>query len=299
MGDIPHLRNIIFYKVNMETFTLVLNNSNVVSNSFNTQFRYQFLNGSFKVPEDSQLCISNITLPYSWFNVSQAYGNNTFSFTFPQTAGATSYTVTLPDGFYLVSDINNYLQQFCITNGLYLINSSGQYVYYLVMASDTAYYANQLLFFPVPTSLPSGYTAPSNWVGYPASTLCPTLTLPATTGITSLGVLLGFSAGTYGGTTTSNSILSNITPVGSTVNSLTVRCTLVNNNVTFPSDIVNSLPINATFGSNIIYTPSYEQWVNMKSGVYNNFTITFQDQNFNQIFAKDPNVSITLVLRKA
>lgn len=279
------------------TFTLVLNSNNVVANSNNTLFRYNFLNGSFRVEEDSQMCISSVVIPYSWFNISQAYGNNTFSFTFPDSTGAPSYSVTIPDGFYTTSDINNYLQQFCIANGLYLINASGQYVYYMVFVLATNSYANQVLFFNVPTSLPSGYSAPSGWHGYPASTLCPTLTISTTTGISNFGVFLGLSAGTYGGGSTSTSILSNIVPVGTIVNAVTIRSNIVNNNVAMPSDIITSIPINSTFGSNINFAPSFEEFVNIKAGVYNNLTIQFTDQNFQTIFAKDPNVIVTLIIK--
>jgi len=281
------------------TFTLVLNSNNVVANSNNTQFRYNFLNGSFRVEDGSQLCISSVVVPYSWFNISQSYGNNTFTFTFPDsTSLTTSYTVTIPDGFYSTADVNNYLQQFCIANGLYLINPSGQYVYYMVFVLSTNSYANQVLFLNVPTALPTAsWSTPVGWNGFPASTFCPTLTISATTGISNFGVFMGLSAGTYGGTATSNSILSNIVPVGTLVNAVTIRSNIVNNNVAMPSDIITSIPINATFGSNINFQPSFEEFVNIKAGVYNNLTVTFTDQNFNTIFAKDPNVIITLIIR--
>ena len=282
----------------MTTFTLVLNSNNVVSNSNNTQFRYNFLNGNFKIGDDSTLCISNIVVPYSWYNISQYYGNNTFTFTFPDsTSLTTSYTVVIPDGFYSTADINNYLQQFCIANGLYLING-GQYVYYLVFVLATNSYANQVLFFTVPTSLPSGYTIPTSWHGFPATATATSLTITPTTGISNFGIFLGFSQGTYGGGSTSSSVLSNITPVGSIVNAITVRSNIVNNNCAMPSDVITSIPITSTFGSNINYTPQFEQFVNIKSGVYNNLTITFTDQNFNTIFAKDPNVIITLIIKQ-
>jgi hypothetical protein len=208
-----------------------------------------------------------------------------------------NYTVTLPDGFYTTADVNDYLQQFCIANGLYLINASGQYVYYMVFVLATNSYANQVLFFNVPTSLPSGWTAPSNWVGFSPVTEAPTLVIPMTSGISSFGVFLGFTAGAYGGGATSSSVLSNTVPVGSLVNAVTIRSNIVNNNVCMPSDIITSIPINATFGSNINFMPSFEEWVNIKGGVYNNLIISFTDQNFNQIYAKDPNVIITLIIK--
>lgn len=282
----------------MSTFTLVLNSNNVVANSNNTLFRYNFLNGAFRVDENAEIAISSVVMPYSFFNISQSYGNNTFSFTFPDSVSTTtSYSVTIPDGFYTTDTMNSFLQQFCITNSLYLINSSGQYVYYIVFSLNVNSYANEVLFYNVPTSLPSGFTTPVGWHGFPATTFCPTLTISATTGISNFGVFLGLSAGTYGGTATSNSKLSNIVPIGTLVNAVTIRCNIVNNNIAMPSDLITSIPINATFGSNITYSPTFEQYVSIKSGVYNNLIVSLTDQNFNTIFAKDPNVIITLIIK--
>ena len=53
-----------------------------------------------------------------------------------------------------------------ITNGSYLKDSGGNNVYYLSVQYNTTYYANQTIAYAVPTSLPAGYTAPSNWAGY-------------------------------------------------------------------------------------------------------------------------------------
>ena len=36
-------------------------------------------------------------------------------------------------GITTATDLNAYIQQICIQNGLYLINASGQYVYYLTL----------------------------------------------------------------------------------------------------------------------------------------------------------------------
>jgi hypothetical protein len=53
----------------------------------------------------------------------------------------------------------------------------------------------------------------------------------------------------------------------------------------------------ATFGANITYNPSFEKFVSMSDGTFNEFTLTFRDQNLNEVYAKDPNVSITLIIR--
>ena len=75
--------------------------------------------------------IANVQIPYSFYNISAAYGNNQFTFYWP-TAGSgtanTSTAITIPDGFYTTTSLNAYLQQYCITNGYYLVNASGQNV---------------------------------------------------------------------------------------------------------------------------------------------------------------------------
>jgi hypothetical protein len=90
-----------------------------------------------------------------------------------------------------------------------------------------------------------------------------------------------------------------MTPIGSTINSLILRCSLVNNNVTSPFDILDSfsIPNGTTFGQNINYTPQVAKWVKISNGTFSNFTITFTDQNLNVINANDPNILVTLLLK--
>ena len=71
------------------------------------------------------------------------------------------------------------------------------------------------------------------------------------------------------------------------------------NRVTVPSDILDSMTItNTAFGTNIVYDPSFEKFVNIANGTYSGFTVTFRDQTLNDIYAKDPNTSITLMIRR-
>ena len=285
------------------SFTLVLNSSNVSNTSTNTSFKYNFINGGFKI-KDMEMCVSSITIPYSFYNVSSYYNNQTFSLIFPTAATTSTVSVTLPEGFYSVTDINSYIQQKCLDNGAYLIDSSGNYVYYQQLVYNSTYYAVQLLLYSVPTTLPTGYTRPSTGIYSGVSSLPTTAYTPqfvlASSG--SISAIIGFKAGaTYPSaqTTTQQSILSTLTPVGSTINSIVMQCSLVDNPVTVPSDILDSLPIhNSTFGTNITYEPSFEKFISLSDGVFNNFTFSFRDQSLNEIYARDPNVSITLIIRK-
>ena len=94
------------------SLSLVLNSNNVVNNGLNSQYQYNFINGAFNVPPNSTMCISNVTIPYSWFNLnSSLYNNVSFQYTFPDSSGQPTYIVTIPNGYYDVDDINNY---FCV-----------------------------------------------------------------------------------------------------------------------------------------------------------------------------------------
>jgi hypothetical protein len=119
--------------------------------------------------------------------------------TTPATASASIYranTITLPDGFYTTTSLNAFIQQFCVSNGFYLIeNSTQNFLYYINVLFNDTYYANQLILRPVPTALPGGFTAPVNWAGYPAATLTPYVEILNTN---HFGRFLGFTPGNYG-----------------------------------------------------------------------------------------------------
>ena len=289
------------------SFTLVLNSSIVSNTSTNTSFKYNFIQGGFQV-KDMEMCVSSITLPYSFYNVSSYYNNRTFSLVFPTAATTTTINVILPEGFYTVTDINSYIQQVCIDYGAYLIDSTGNYVYYQQLVYNATYYAVQLLLFLVPTTLPTGYsyaTAGASGSIYTTSAKLPTTAYVPRFSLASSGsiaTIIGFAAGaTYPSavSTTSQSLSSTLVPVGSTVNSLILQCSLVYNPCTVPSDVLDSMPIKDTsFGSNITYDPSFEKYVSLSNGTFNNFTFSFRDQNLNEIYARDPNCSITLIIRQ-
>ena len=284
------------------SFTLVLNNTNVSNTSTNTTFKYDFVQGGFTA-DNCEMCVSSVSIPYSWNNVSTYYNNKTFSLIFPTAATTVTYSFVLPDGFYTVNDINYFIQQTCISNGAYLIDSALNNVYFTNIAYNATYYSIQVLLFSVPTTIGT-YTRPATGLystigtGLPTTAYTPQLIIP-TSG--SIGTIIGFASGTFPAaqTVTSQSLLSTLTPIGTTVNSLIMQCSLVSNRVTVPSDILDSMPItNTAFGTNIVYDPSFEKFVNIANGTYSGFTVTFRDQNLNDIYAKDPNTSITLMIRR-
>ena len=277
------------------SFSLVLNSANLVGTGNNT-YVYNFVKGNFTIPEGSEMIVSSCQIPYSFYNITSAYNNNQFQFSWPTgTNTYTTSTITIPDGFYTTTSLNAYLQQWCISNGYYLVNASGQNVYYYSLQYNAYQYGNQLIGAVVPTSLPGGYTQPSNFAGFPTTARTPYLTMLSNNFTT----YLGFTAGNYGiNQTVAYSANSNQTPVGSTVNSICIRCSLVKNNVGIPMDLLDSFPIaNTSFGANINYNPQVAKWVSLNSGSFANFAITFSDQNLNLINALDSNILLTLLIR--
>ena len=282
------------------SYSLVLNSSNVIGSNNNT-FQYNFISSSFKA-EDAEIAISSIVIPNSFYNITSIYANNTVSIVFP--LGASTYTlpITFPDGNYAVEDIQNYIQQQCIANNYYLVDSTGNYVYYTYLSYATNYYKIQLLCSAVPAVLPTNWALPSAGTGgwataLPTSGYCPQMQL-ASTG--SISIIIGFVPNaSYPSVLTvgSTNFLSGLTPQGSIVNSLVARCSMVSNKVTAITDILDGVPISSAFGYNINYSPSFERWVKISDGTYSHFTIVFSDQNLNTLYARDPNVAITLLIR--
>ena len=282
------------------SYTLVLNSSNVVSGTSNNTYQYKFIIGSLKL-KNYEMAISSFILPYSWFNVTNLYNNKTISFSFPTAATTTPLNITLPEGFYTVSDIQNYIYLQCINAGFFLIDANGNYVMYANINSNATYYANTIYLSVVPTTLPSGWSYAGSGVyssagGLPTVAATPSCSF-ASSG--SLNILLGFNAGqTLASAVASYSTNSPNTPLGSNVNGIIVRCSMINNPVIVPSDVLDCVSISgATFGANINYSPSFQKYVEVSDGNYNQMTITLVDDNFNTLIARDPNILLTLQFR--
>ena len=275
-------------------YNLILNSNNAVG-IYNTTFRYNFIQGSLKIPHNSEICVSQIVIPYSFFNInSQLYTNSSIRITWL----GTSYTYNFQNGFYQTSDLNQALELYMISLGLYLFDTvNSKNVYYVQILSNSTFYANTIYCLPIPSSLPSGFTNPSG--SFPFSSGSNTYT-PQVSFPDNLSSILGFAKNILYPPvqqTTGYSVNSTTTPNASPVNSLIVRCSLVNNPCTSPTDILDSFYPNTSFGSNINYVPAYQKWCKANEGVYSQFDITFVDQNFNTIQANDPNVLISILLK--
>lgn len=305
--------------------TLVLNQNNVVQDGNNNTLVYKFPNSiTFS---NSEIAIAQITMYYSWFNITSRLTNNFFTFNWINAAGTnnyTTYTIRIPDGLYEISDLNNFLQFVCINAPslstsvisptpaapFYLVNSAGDYVYYAEWIVNPTAYGIQLNTYNVPIALPAGWTNPGGTL-LPAQTFNPVITTPAR-----FNELVGFAttfsssqnqnnAGANPGTATAYKIgstfsyLSTITPQVQPNANLLVSISNIDNKFANPSSIIYSLAPSVAIGQLVVEKPPQFNFNKMLPGTYNELRIQFLGTDLQPVQIKDPNMTILLVIRDA
>ena len=276
--------------------TIIINQSHAVDSQPGT-FVFPF-KGSLQFTDKSQISVASVALPYSWFNITAANDNTSFSYAIK----GTSYSVNIPPGFYSVDTLNLYLQYVMKSNGHYLqtVSPAGTTTdwFPITLSTNSTYYAVQITCTPIPAALPSGWVNPAN-VFYNTITPSghvPQLIIPAT----NIQSFFGLPAAMYplaSNTTTQFNQLSTYTPQVTPVSSIIVRCNLCNNNLTNPPDALYTFtPKDTAFGSNIVDSASSLVFVSVNPGWYQELRITLTDQNYTTLFLNDSNICMQLVI---
>jgi hypothetical protein len=273
--------------------TIILNTSNIVENSNNTKLVYNFPSGGYTFKND-MIALQSVYQYFSIFNITSDYGNNTFSYTW---FDGIEYNITIPDGYYEISDLNSYFQSIMIANTHYMTNASGQFIYFLEFIVNTSRYAVQINSYPLDTDIQTtnGYILPTG----------ATWSVPATSTLSqfnvntsAFGEVLGYEIGSYPsnqtGSTTA-SFLSSVAPQITPYSSILVSCNLVNNRAVIPSNILSSYtPLGTNIGSLFTFEPNYLQFADVEDGQYTQLVLEFRDQLSRPIIIRDPNMLISL-----
>ena len=281
--------------------TVVLNSTNIVG-SGNNQLVYTFPN-SVSFP-NHLIAVQSVNMYYSWANVNASpLNNNKFSYTWTVGAAVTTYTLTVPDGLYEVSDLNYFLQYNMILNGTYLINAAGENVYYAEFIVNPNRYSVQINTFLVPTSLPAGWTAPTGsvpdgtapFVGFPTVSITPIITL-----IGNFAELFGYTAGyaTTTSTTLNLSFNSSTAPNIQPNSSLYLAISNISNKYAIPSSIIYNITPNVGFGEQIQERPPEFGWNKLLEGTYNQLRVQLLGHDFAPVQVLDPNMTIVLVIKE-
>ena len=297
--------------------------------------------------EGAEVALSTLYMYYSWQNINDtSLANNVFTITLPDltqdgtgaplpsTASGVVLTVTIPPGLYEIADINAYLQQFCINNNFYLVNSTtGEYVYFLQFQTNTTLYKVQLNMFALPDiPIAAGFTAPTGgFLNCPpvvaaVGAAIPNGAFPAT-GSEIVGVNLAASnfstiVGAPGNVTGStlavssnistwppstvasgvfpngNAVwLSNVAPAVQPNSVIYLNLAQIANQYSNPQTVLYPIAAKTAIGELLIIEPPEYAWNKLTPGTISQFILTFTDRNGAPIKILDPDVVITLVVK--
>jgi hypothetical protein len=246
--------------------SIVLTTANITDTTKNSTFEYEFPNSvNFK---DMEIALINASLYYSWFNISDELSNRTFSYQYVVGGTTTTRSVTLDEGLYEISDINKALQFDFIAAGLYLVDSNGDNVYYAEFLVNSVKNSIDINTYAVPTSLPSGFTQPSNFVGYPTTTYNVNIQMAANFN-NIVGYASDFETGLSSGVGTTLSFNSSKSPNVNPNSSVLVEIDIIDNALGVPSNIIYAIVPNVGVGSLIYVSPSEYSYNSIKNGIYN------------------------------
>jgi hypothetical protein len=287
--------------------TLILNSSNIVQGTNNSVLEYEFAGGNINLKKGQKVALASLQMYYSTFNITSANNNNSFSYKW---VNGTNYTVTIPDGFYDVSTLNNYLHFVMVQNKHYLVSSTGDYVYLITLGINASRYSCEVNCFGISTAVATAnsWTLPAGatWV-LPTNFIVPELIV----GTNNFGLVIGFSAGSYPNAviagvppaqtqtpayTTDQQFLSSFTPQVTPVSSFILTCSLINNNYAVPNNLIYSFSPQGTIGEQFTIAPNQYVFIDCLPAQYSRFQVSFIDQNFRPVAIQDPNMIIQLVI---
>ena len=277
---------------------IILNRKNIVDGSNNSKFSYRF--PTTQKFENIQIALGNLIFNQSIFNITPANNNTYFSYIWNANATTThlvDMTTDHPDGgFFRLVDINAYLQYTMFKNNHYLIDATGNIVYFISLTINRVFYGYEISCDPLPAVLPAGWSIPAGatWT-LPAVDTTPQLVIPNT----KIQELLGFPAATYpdpSQATTYNLLSPNVPQIYPS-SSVLIACSLVDNNLQYPNKVFYSFLNNDQLaGTPVDIRPNEYVFINLQDGYYSGLEIEFLNQNFEPIGFYDPDITMNLLI---
>lgn len=292
--------------------SIILNRNSIVSNSYNTVYRYQL--PKLTELKDMEIGVKSIDMYNSIFNINASlYNNNVFQYYWFDANGALNNlrTITIPDGYYDTISINEYFMSQMILNTHYLVSTDAtpKYLFFLKISDNVNRYAVQLDCSATYTDTQAitGITIGGSLYKYPTTRLnswkfnantvfTPRFKFPTTSNFHNI---LGYNQAEYPATGQNGPLpfLSPNTPSQSPVSSIIVLCNLVRNSLCNPETLLHSFILNSDFGYLNSEKPNEISFMPITNGSYNAIEVRFLDQDLRQIRIQDPQVLINLLLR--
>ena len=225
---------------------------------------------------DMEIALSKAYLNYSWYNVTQSFNNLSFGYTWTD---GNFYPVSLLQGFYLISDLNNELQLTMKANNHYTTDSNGNDVYYINFLANPNYNLVTLQCTIEPTTSKT-----------------PQLTIQNN----NFGQLIGFPSGSYPPTQQTTNYVANSlnVPQISPVRVVYVTCNLASTSgINSLPNVIECFSPSVQFGSQIELKPFQMVYHPLVDGRYPSIKISFVDQNNNPLQLQDSIDVVECVVR--
>ncbi len=276
--------------------SIVLTTANITDTDKNSTFEYEFPNSvNFK---DMEIALINASLYYSWFNISDELSNRTFSYQFVVGSTTTTRTITLDEGLYEISDINSALQFDFIAAKFYLIDANGDNVYFAEFLVNSVKNSIDINTYAVPTSLPTGFTSPTGFVGFPTTTTNANIQMAANFN-NIVGYASDFETGLASGGGVTLSFNSTQSPNVNPNSSVLVEIDIIDNPFGNPSNIIYAIVPNVGVGSLIYVSPSEYSYNSIKNGIYNKLRLRLLNKDtLNPLTIQDGEITIILGLKE-
>lgn len=290
--------------------TLIINSTNLIQDGQNNKLVYKFPNSvQFK---DSYISLSQAQMYYSWFNITSEYQNNIIQYIWINNLGVqTTYTINIPSGLYEIATLNQLLQFEFIANGHYLVNGSGQNVYYAEIILNPSRYAVQINTFLVPTALPVGWTNPAGLL-FPPQTFNPSIILPA-----NINKILGFVAGFTTDLNINNAFIPPVSPYVDKLangtlsyistsapnvqpnNSVIINISNIDNQYAQPTGSCYTIVPSVGIGEVINEKPVNYIWNKLIPGTYNEIAVQLLGNDLRPIRIQDPSMTFVFVIKNS
>lgn len=295
----------------MTTVNLFLNSGNYKSETASMILPFS---GSTSF-SNSQVALSSMSMYNQWANISSDYENHIIQILYPVFTAANTYTMqtytlTLQAGYYNLSeDFDRAIGLFCIQNGLYLVDGSGNTVMFQKLIINETAYACEYFSYYLPTASQAatmGWTNPSGRVlNTGTMQVAPRIIITA-----GLAKYTGIVAGTYPATvltstattwsnTAAGTYRGTLAPEVNKVTAIQVRMgdAFVNSNIAQPYNALVQVPVNAAYGGLARYEPANPLYMPISDKPRTQVELEFWDQAGRRLRPKDGEISMVLSIR--
>ena len=248
--------------------TIVLTNSNAGTND---KYKLSLKLTSPMRLDDCLVCVSDISMYYSWPNIKSSYGNNTFKY--KRTTDNKEFEVKIPDGSYEIRDINKYLH--------YVMKNNGE------KPDDDKKFPIEIYANPIYQRVT--IVVKDKYI----------LQLP----VDGLGKVLGFTKAAQVGDKHVQigpdvDVHGDVIPLIERVESVSVHCNLVDNRYQLDNSLVYSFTPDKSFGHLLNIKPHFPFWRNTRNHTnINEIEVWFTDQDNKPLDIEDPKIRVEIQIK--